>query len=72
MKLGDLNKWFPISNSIVEINAATKKKSATVKIAIPDEFATHLMNLAMGMEVPIDYLVLAYLDKDLQKEKDEL
>jgi len=60
MKLGDLNKWFPVMEGLLEVKASTKTKPATMRVAIPNELANHLMKASCGIEVPIKALVIAY------------
>jgi len=61
------NQFFDAGKHILEIKAETKRKSAYIKIGIPDELATQLMKqITIGASLPIHSLQLSYHDSRIK------
>ena len=61
------NQFLNINNLIIEVNAETSKKSASIKIAIPDELATKIMKeISIGGNI-ITGLQLSFIDNSLNE-----
>ena len=70
MKIGELNKHFPVMDGLIEVKASTKKQQGYIKVLVPDELINHLMKASCGIEVPISHLVIAYYDKTIDDGKE--
>lgn len=44
----ELNQFFSLSGNILEVTGETKRKNATLKILIPNDFAQKLMKQMLG------------------------
>ena len=63
------NQFFDAGKHMLEIKAETKRKSAYIKIGIPDELATQLMTqITTGAPLYIYGLQLAYHDSRIEDE----
>lgn len=65
------NQFLNCNSLLLEVSAKTKKKSAYLKLAVPDELAEKLLKqISLQQTTPIQCLQLAWLDGSLTVDKE--
>ncbi len=66
----DQNQVLECAGNVMGICAKTPKKPAYVKIAVPDDFALHLLKqTALGTHTPISQLELVWKDDTIMEKE---
>lgn len=60
------NRYFPLLDGLMEVNATTKKKQGFIKVAVPDELINNLMKRMMDKPMDISNITIGYQDSNFE------